>query len=134
MARPSTILVVFMISVNAFAGMTIAMEIDEALGLNTELGQCNEVDVDNPREGCEEYAEAEQQTQNVNTGSSLGDTLFGMYNTLARGVGSIYKTVYPGLDLMSRAGVHDRIVMYLGHVFSFVIAFDIMSYVRGWGL
>lgn len=122
MARPSTVIVVFMVSMNAFAGIMMAQGIDSMLGLDTTVGEDSEFD------------QAADDADTVNTGSSLGDTLFGMYNTLANGVGAIYDVIYPGLRMMERAGVPGYLTGLLGNLFTFIIFFDVASYVRGWGL
>lgn len=122
MARPSTTFVIFLVAVNLMAGLMMAQGIDTMLGLDATVGESDELE------------RATNETRSVNTGTSLGDTLFGMYNTLARGVGAIFQFVFPGLNMLYRAGVPLYITNLLGTVFSFVIAFDVLSYIRGWGL
>lgn len=123
MPRPSTVLVIFIISINGTAIMMNSVGVDEMLGVNPE--------VDAPDD---DLRDAEQQTQEINTGNSLGETLFGMYNTLASGVGTIFQLVTAGPDMLARAGVPSFLTNFLAGIFGFVIAFDVMSYIRGWGL
>lgn len=121
MARPSTILVIFMVTMNLIAGAVIGMGIDSAIGLDGQFTQ--EADVPT------------QETTDLQTGSGAGATLFGMYNVLTQRVGGIYDTIYPALGLLTKAGVDTQITHgILGNLFSFIIVFDIVSYIRGWGL
>lgn len=122
MARPSTFLVIFLVAFNLMGGIMMSQGIAPMLGLDSTVGENSEVD------------SAINETREVNTGTSLGDTLFGMYNTLARGVGAIFQFIFPGLNMLRRAGVPLYLTNTLGTLFSFVIAFDVMSYIRGWGL
>lgn len=122
MARPSTFIVIFLVAFNLIAGVMIAQDVDSMLGLDATVGESDQLET------------AQNETQSVNTGTSLGDTLFGMYNTLARGAGAIFQFIFPGLNMLYRAGVPLYITNLLGTVFSFVIAFDVLSYIRGWGL
>ena len=98
MARPSTMLVIFLISLNLIAGIVTAQGIDAMLGIDATVGGDQAVD------------SASSSTKNINTGSSIGDTLFGMYNVLATGVSNIYGAVYPALAMLDRAGVAGYIV------------------------
>ena len=121
MARPSTILVVFMVSMNLFAGVLIGLNIDDTVGLSGQIHQEDDV--------------PEQQTDDLQTGTGVGGTLFGMYNVLTKQVGGLYDTIYPAIGLMTRAGVPGEITHgLLGNLFTFIVFFDIVSYIRGWGL
>ena len=122
MARPTTVLVIFFVSFNLLAGMMMAQGIDEMLGVDTEVGEHEEVE------------EAQNETDEVNTGTSLGDTLFGMYNTLARGAGQIYQIVFAGPVMLERAGVPGYLTKFMAGIMAFVVAFDVMSFVRGFNL
>lgn len=122
MARPTTVLVIFFISFNLLAGMMMAQGIDTMLGIDTEVGTDDRIE------------EANEETERVNTGSSLGDTLFGMYNTLANGIGTIYDVVFAGPVLLERAGIPGYIAKFMAGVFTFVVAIDVASFIRGFNL
>ena len=131
MPRPSTVLVIFVVSINLFAGAFISMGIMDTVGLHGQVQQDNDV--------AQSAGEALNGTSNgeygLGTGTAADGTLFGMYNVLSQQVQGLYATVYPALDMMNRAGVPDQLTFgVLGNIFTFVIIFDVMSYIRGWGL
>lgn len=119
MARPTTVLVIFLISINLIAGIVTAQGIDAMLGIDATVGGDSAVD------------SATSSTKDISTGSSVGDTLFGMYNVLASGVSDVYGSIYPALNMLDRAGVAGYIVYgILGNMFTFVIFFDVVLFLR----
>lgn len=122
MARPVTLLVVFFITFNLFAGMLTATGTDAMLGLDAEVG------------GDKAVGDAAQRSENVSTGTSLGNTLFGMYNVLANGLSSVFDVIFPGLAMLKAAGVPGFITGMLGPLFAILMFVDFVSFLRGWGL
>lgn len=123
MARPVTLLVVFFIGFNVFAGVLLSTGVAATLGLDATVGGDAAVD------------DATNQADSTSTGTATGGTLFGMYNVLATGFGGIAEVVYPGLEMLERAGVPTFITnQILEPLFTFAIFIDIVSFVRGWGL
>jgi hypothetical protein len=121
MPRPSTVLVIFVVSMNLFAGAFVSMGVMDDIGL-ADRGGANE-DI------------KQSQSADLNTGSGVGGTLFGMYNVLTQQVQGVYATIYPALDMLERAGMPSELAYgVLGNLFTFVVFFDIISYIRGWGL
>lgn len=121
MPRPSTVLVVFVVAMNLFAGAFITMGVLDSAGLGDQVQQNDDIQ--------------ESQSADLQTGSGVGGTLFGMYNVLTQQVQGVYSTIYPALDMMERAGLPGALAYgVLGNLFSFVIFFDVLSYIRGWGL
>lgn len=121
MARPVTLLVVFFLSMNLFSGILISSGAAAGIGLDANVGG-DEINQSVPRE-------------DFDTGSPTGSTLFGMYNVLTTQIENLFRTVYPGLAMMERAGVPDYILYgFLSPVFSLLIVIDIASFLRGWGL
>jgi hypothetical protein len=119
MARPTTVLVIFLVSLNLVAGIVTAQGIDTLIGVDATVGEDQAID------------NAASSTKNVSTGNSIGDTLFGMYNVLATGVSNVYGTIYPALNMLDRAGVAGYIVYgILGNLFTFVIFFDVALFLR----
>lgn len=123
MARPVTTLVVFFIAFNLFAGMLMATGVASMMGLNAEVG------------GDDAVNKRVQNSEDVDSGTSTGDTLFGMYNVLSTQLGGFFGAIFPGLNMLNRAGVPQFITGgFLGPLFSIAIFVDIVSFLRGWGL
>ena len=123
MARPVTTLVVFFLAFNLFAGVLAGMGVADALGMDTTVGEDEEVD------------KLDEQASDVQTGTGSGETLFGMYNVLASGLESIYGFVFPGLRMLERFGVPTELTQqFLAPLFSLMIAIAIAAYVRGYDL
>lgn len=136
MGRPLTKLVLFFLAMNLFAGAMVGMGVDETIGLDTKLGDsCPTTEPTqeqiNNNPSCELVADASE----TETGTGQGSTLFGMYNTLSRGVNSIYEYLFPALTLLERAGLlPEEIETMLEVLFSFMIGIAVLSYMRGWDL
>ena len=119
MARPTTVLVIFLIAMNLFAGVVVSQGVDTMLGIDATVGEDQAID------------NAASSTKSVSTGTGVGETLFGMYNVLASGVSDVYGAIYPALNMLDRAGVPGYIVYgLLGNMFTFVIFFDIVLFLR----
>lgn len=123
MARPVTTLVVFFIAFNLFAGAMLSTGIAGVLGLNAAVGGDSAVD--------DQLSDAE----NFESGTATGDTLFGSNNVLTVQLADLFGVIYPGLDMLHRAGTPAWITGgILGPLFSIAILLDAVSFLRGWGL
>lgn len=121
MARPVTLLVVFFISMNLLAAIIPG----SALGLDTNVGG------DAVRERIPEDAE----NDSIQSGAPTGQTLFGMYNVLSTQVSNLFSVIFPGLNMLERAGAPTEILYgVLAPLFSVLIFLDVLSFLRGWGL
>lgn len=121
MARPVTTLVVFFVAMNLFAAMLMAAGVDTALGLDANVGG-------------DEVLDETTNRDNVDSGAPSGDTLFGMYNVLTDQLGNVFGAIFPGLSMLQRAGVPTYVINFIGGLFSVMILFDVMSFLRGWNL
>jgi hypothetical protein len=120
MARPVTLLVIFFLAFNLFSGMLLQTGVASMLGIDANVGED------------EETQEKLAGGKNVSAGTGEGDDLFGLYNTLSRGVNDLFDTVFPGLRMLNRAGVPDFITNgFLGPLFSLFISIAIVSFLRG---
>lgn len=125
MPRPSTVLVIFVVSMNLFALAFGSMGVMDDIGLGERATPNENINTSAPQYG----------EDGLSTGSGVGGTLFGMYNVLSNGVQGIYSNIYPGLDLMERAGMPAQLAYgVLGNLFTFIVVFDILSFFRGWDL
>lgn len=123
MARPVTTLLIFFLAMNLFAGLLMNTGVAADMGIETNIGG------DTAVENTTSYA-----NDTVDTGTSTGSTLFGMYNVLTEGVNTIISTVTAGHIMLAQAGVPTPITNMLNVMFGVVIALDIISFARGWGL
>jgi len=128
MSRPVTTLAVFFLSFNLFAGMLMSTGVAATIGLDTRVG------------GGEAVRDARQTGQDVETGAPTGETLFGAYNVLSNQLGTIFGIIFPGLRMLYNSGVPAFLVGgpstvgLLPPLFSTILAIDIISFFRGWGL
>jgi len=123
MARPSTVLVIFVVALNLITAVLAAQGVFAMLGVAGDISSQQTV------------TEASTQADSVATGNGVGGTLFGLYNTLAGAVGGVYDVIYPALNTFERAGVPAYITEgILGNLFTLIIFFDIASYIRGFDL
>jgi len=121
MARPVTLAVVFFLSLNLFAGALMSTGAAATLGIDAEVG------------GDEARSELDSQTDEAPTGSPSDGTLFGLYNVVGGFLSSIYDFIFPGLNMLERAGVPSFITDdILGNLFSLLIVIDIAAFVRGY--
>lgn len=136
MGRPLTKLVLFFLAMNLFAGAMVGMGVDQTIGLDTRLGESCPT-TEPTQEQIDRYPSCElvSDASDTETGTGQGSTLFGMYNTLSRGVNSLYEYVFPALTILERAGLlPDEIETMLEVIFSFMIGIAVLSYTRGWDL
>lgn len=114
-------IVVFFLAMNLIAGVAQSQGISQTIGIDTNVGG-------------DEIKSSVLQKE-VPTGSSTGSTLFGMYNVMGGFLGGIYGSLYPGLEMLTHAGVPVWITRdILGNVFSLLTIYAIASFVRGWDL
>lgn len=117
-------LVVFFVCFNVFAGMLQVTGAAAAMGLDgkTEVG------------GDDAVNDIEGQSESTPTGSGAGQTLFGLYNVLTSYISGFFAIIFPGVDMLGRAGVPSYITGMLNTVFSVLIAIDVVAFFRGWEL
>lgn len=123
MARPSTVLVIFILAINSSAILMMGTGTAQMIGVDAS--------VDMPSDTLED---AKAEAGETSTGSSIGGTLFGMYNALVSSLGVILDLVVAGPAMLARAGVPTFITNFLSAIFLFVISFDVISFLRGFSL
>lgn len=125
MPRPSTIALIFVVSMNLFAVALGGMGVYDDIGVEDRIQPNDDIDQE-----ADQYGE-----DGLATGSGVGGTLFGMYNVLAQGVQGLFSTIFPALDMLVYSGFPAPLAYsVIGPLFTFVIAFDVLSFLRGWGL
>jgi hypothetical protein len=122
MARPVTQLVVFFVALNLFAGVLMSTGVAAMIGIDASVGGNDAVD---ERTG----------KTNVDTGTGQGDTLFGLRNVIGGQVASLFGVIFPGLEMLRRAGVPGVLIGgFLGPLFSVMLTIGLLSFFRGWDL
>jgi hypothetical protein len=121
MARPVTLAVVFFLALNLFSGVLIGTGAADTLGISAEVGGDQATDELEGKSG-----------DGIPTGSPSDGTLFGLYNVIGGFLGGIFEFVFPGLNMLGRAGVPEYITTMLGTIFSLLITIDIAAFVRGY--
>lgn len=116
--RLSIWIVLFLISFNAGAVFLDATDVDDYLGINTELGDTSEI-------------ETAQNTTDVQTGTGTGSTLFGTYNRLTTALNTFFNTIMPGAEMMKNAGVPPDIVNFVFSVLVVIPVIDLIRFLRG---
>jgi hypothetical protein len=118
--KTSAWLMVFFVSMNAFAGAMAGLGVTEHLGVGTEVG------------GNSELEQATEEARNINAGAgSIGETLFGAYNALASGVGAVIFTLLPATRLLANAGIPNPIVQWVGAAVPVLVGLDYAGFFRG---
>lgn len=127
MARPVTLLVVFFLALNLFAGVLISTGAADTLGIDAEVGG------DEQREDVVNDTATDANGEGgLPTGSPTSGTLFGLYNVVGGFLAGIFNYIFPGLRMLGRAGVPDSIISMLGSLFSVLMAIDVAAFVRGY--
>lgn len=115
------VLVVFFLSMNLFSGMLISTGAAADIG----LGQSPEVG------GDDEAETSEGAVEEIVTGVPTGETLFGMYNVLARTVGQLRTIVLGGPAMLNAAGVPGFITLPMESMMAVVYGIGIIKLLRG---
>lgn len=115
------VMVVFFLTMNLFSGMLIST------GAAADIGLGNQVEVG----GDEDADEAESAAEEISTGSPTGETLFGMYNVLAKTLGQIRTIALGGPQMLGNAGVPGFITAPMEAIMLVVYGIAIIKFLRG---
>lgn len=91
-----------------------------------------------PAEGNDEQIKnATEAAKNPNPGRGIGETLFGMYNSLAGTLETVFNTVMPGAAML-KAVIHsdagDAFINYIFTAAPIIVGLDTIAFFRGWDL
>jgi hypothetical protein len=121
-SKPVTLLMVFFVAFNLFAGAMLTTGVADMLGLDATVGGDDAVD-------------SRTSNTNVETGTSSGDTLFGLRNVVGGQIADLFGVIFPGLSMLERAGMPSWITGgILGPLFSLWIPIGLLAIVRGWNV
>lgn len=121
MPRASVYIALFLISVNAAAGMLQVTGVAGDLGVGVQSSQQQELE------------QAQQEAQRFGPGGGAGQTLFGLYASLAKTVTGIVEAVSPAASMAINAGVP---AFYANFVFAFLLVIptlDVIAFLRSGG-
>jgi len=121
MPKASVYIALFLISVNAAAGMLQVTGVAADLGIGVQ------------DEAPEELEQAQQETDQFGPGGGGGQTLFGLYASLAQTVDGFVNAVAPAAAMAKNAGVP---AFYANFGFAFLLtipALDVISFLRSGG-
>lgn len=120
--RVSVYLVLFLLFFNAGAVMLESTGIADTMGIQPAEGNSQELE------------EAKQAAESPDPGNGIGGTLFGLYNSLAGLLETIFDTIFPGAAMLKANGFPDFFINFCFSGASIVVALDIAGYFRGYPL
>lgn len=121
MSRPTVYVVIFMVALNAFAGMIVGAGVDDTIGIDAHIG------------GDETINSVQSAANDPESGTGAGSTLFGMYHTVTQIVGRIF-SILPAFNMLGRAGVPWFIIGFFTEVMGVIIGIDTVAFLRGYDL
>lgn len=115
------LLVVFFMGMNVFAGMLITSGAAADIGLEGQVYVGGDENVDT----------ASDELDSVSSGDETGNTLFGMYNVLARTLGELRAVAFGGPQMLANAGVPTVITGPLTMIIGVVYGVGVLKFLRG---
>lgn len=126
MARITTILIIFFVAMNLFAGIFLTTGTAAMLGVDDRVTQDQDVD---------KTVDDRAKDGSIDTGAGTGSTLFGLYNSVLSGFIGLFEAVAPALKLLTYAGVPRWVTgTFFASLFGIAATIDGMSFVRGYDL
>lgn len=124
MAKALSLMIVFFLSLNAFAGMMVTSGVGADIGLSGQL----------QTGGDQAAQQAQDESQEISTGAPTGSTLFGLYNVLGGTLGDLAVIVFGGPAMLNNLGVPNPITGLLATIISVVYAIGLMQFLRGFSI
>lgn len=117
--RWSAQFILFLIFFNGGASVMIpGAGWDANLGIDPHVGEPQELE------------QVNQTASDFETGSGIGQTLFGLYNAVAGTLESMFNAIFPGGAMLKNAGVPDYIVNYGFSAATVLAAWDLIGVLR----
>lgn len=116
--RPFVGIVLFLVFFNGGHVMFQEAGVYETLEIEPHVGDTDHLD------------EASNEAGEVDAGSGVGSTLFGMYNALSRTLEAIFNAVYPGAAMLKNIGWPDWLVNYLFSGMTIIGGIDMIAFFR----
>lgn len=70
----------------------------------------------------------------VQAGSGIGETLFGLYNALMNTLSGLWQKIFVGEQMLKNAGFPDFWIDFVFGAMKLIVALDTISFLRGWDL
>lgn len=122
MPRISVAILLFLVFFNLGTQILIIdTGVAEDMGVDPALGDTGELD------------DAASQSE-VQAGSGVGETLFGLYNALMNTLSGLWQAIFPGEQMLKNAGFPDFWVDFVFGAMKLIVALDTIAFLRGWDL
>lgn len=119
--RLSVLVLIFLVSTNAFAVLVDATQMDQQLG--TDPGTCDP----------QSLVEAEKSAEQVDPGAA-GDTLFSTYINVADTFASLLGGLSPAAAMWNCVGVPSELTTFMFAGLPILGAVDLIAFIRGFNL
>jgi len=117
--RISLKVTVFLVLLNASAGMIGQMGVAGDMGVDPTVG------------GDERIQEANQTAGEVQSGEGFGDTLFGVFASVSGLFGTVFSLVFAGPTMLANIGIPGPIVAFLFAPAYLLVAADVAYILSG---
>lgn len=117
--RISTKLTVFLVLLNASAGLVTAMGVAGDMGVSPDVG------------GDQEVQAANETAGQVESGGGFGDTLFGVFASIFNLFGTVFNLVFAGPTMLSNLGIPTPLVTFLFAPMYIIVAADLAYILSG---
>lgn len=120
--RISVLLIIFLVLFNAWGALLQEYHVDDHLGISAGTGDAAELE------------QAQQESEQIQTGENIGQTLLGYYNSLLGTVEGIVAGWQPGVQLLVNIvppGIGEDLIIWGFGFMPIVIAIDLLAYARG---
>lgn len=119
MGRMFIILSIAFLAINLSSGVVIQSGFAEAVGIEHTMA------------GDEQVDEAQEEAQDINTGTESQNTLFGMYNAVTSTLGTISSVVTAGPAMLNQLGLPSILTNMIAVLVTVVYGMGIAQFIRG---
>ena len=120
MPRPATVIAIFFVTMNIFAGIFLGLHIDDTIGLDGKIQQQGDI--------------ADKGEFDIQTGTGTGSTLFGMYNVVLKQFTGFLENIFPAIYLFRVAGMPADVLAGATSLLGTIAFIDGLAYIRGYSL
>lgn len=120
--RVSVYIVMFILFTNAGAAALQSTDAADTIGVD-------------PAEGSDEQINAAKDAaRSPDPGNGVGGTLFGLYNSIAGLLETIFNLIFPAAAMFKSTPIPDFAVNYAYTAMPIIVGLDVAAYFRGWSL
>lgn len=114
--KASFVIVLFLIFFAAMPGVLASSGTADYIGYHPEV--------------CAQELTESEEMQKFDTGQTGGSTLFGLYNSLAKPLESLFNSIFPGAAMLKCGGVPPYMVNFLFAGLAIVPGRDLIKFLR----